>query len=95
MGAGFRGLDRGWQSLVTVTGTLESDCLPETVLVTAGKIYTTGDTESKTADGTSALRMLFEDAVVQLFAAPVGGGLDEGQDYGMWLLFCRRELRLE
>ena len=35
-------------------------------------------------------KLLFEDAVVQLFASPVGCGLDEGQDYGMGMFFGRR-----
>ena len=35
-------------------------------------------------------RLLFQDAVVQLFATPVGCGLDEGQDYGMGMFFGRR-----
>ena len=39
--------------------------------------------------------LLFEDAVVKLFAFPVGGGLDEGQDYGMRVFLGGRELRLE
>jgi hypothetical protein len=34
----------------------------------------------------SGVEGLFEDAVVQLFAFPVGCGLDEGQDYRVWLL---------
>ena len=38
---------------------------------------------------------LFEDAVVELLALPVGGGLDEGQDYGMRILLRGKELGLE
>ena len=38
---------------------------------------------------------LFQYAVVELFLAPVCSGLHEGQDDGMRILLCRRELRLE
>src|SRR5215469_11920895 len=37
----------------------------------------------------------FQHAVVELLFAPVGGGLHERQHDGVWLLFRRRELRLE
>ena len=45
--------------------------------------------ESKAADE-GVRSALFEDAVVQFLAAPVGCGLDEGEDYGMWIFFRRR-----
>jgi hypothetical protein len=34
--------------------------------------------------------VLFQNAVVDSFAFPVGGGLDEGQEYGMGVFFCGR-----
>jgi hypothetical protein len=38
----------------------------------------------------SGEKLLFQHAVVELFASPVGRGLDEGQDYGMGIFFGRR-----
>ena len=35
-------------------------------------------------------RALLEHAVVELLASPIGGGLHEGQDYGMRSFFCGR-----
>src|ERR1700733_4034358 len=44
---------------------------------------------------TSMESKLFEDAVVELLALPVGGGLDEGQDYRVRVLFGGRQLGLK
>jgi len=38
---------------------------------------------------------LLEDAVVELFATPIGGGLDKSEDYRMGRFFGGRELGLE
>ena len=51
--------------------------------------------KERLAQDDNHMRVLFEDAVVELFAFPVGCGLDEGQDDGMRFLFRGGELRLE